>query len=271
LIERKGLNAMTLTDSVLTLTLLLAAAPSSFAQPAKPSPEATVPKPCPDCAARRKDWDSVPTHTFYLKYAIQPADMNEIVAVLRVLLPEDDKTILVPQQGAIVVRAIPEDIALVEKILADLDRPKKTWRLTYTLSEMDGEKRVGTQHYSMVVKDAQQTVMKQGNRVPIVTAASSKDVSSTTQTQFAYQDVGMTFSATLDGLQEGGARLRSDVVKTSLADEKSGFGQQDPVFRQSELKGEATLAPGKPLVLGSMDMPGTTHHLQIEALMEPLP
>ena len=263
---------MRLADSLLTVTLLLAAAPSGSAQPAtQSSSQVAAPKPCPDCAARRKDWDSQSTRTFYLKYAVQPQDMNEINAVLRLMLPQEDKTFVVPNQAALVVRAIPEDLDVALKTIDDLDRPKKSWRLTYTVSEMDGDKRVGAQHYSMVVKDGQQSVLKQGDRVPILTAAASgKDAGTTTQ--FVYQDVGMTFSATLDELHEGGARLRSDVSQTGLAQgQENANSKLDPVFRQSELKGEATLAPGKPLILGTMDIPGSAHHLQIEALMEPLP
>jgi hypothetical protein len=37
------------------------------------------------------------------------------------------------------------------------------------------------------------------------------------------------------------------------------------------LKGESLLAPGKPLMLGSVDIPGSTSHLDVEVVMEPLP
>jgi hypothetical protein len=208
---------------------------------------------------------------FYL-HGDPQRSLDEASSSIRQVLGNSHDVVMADySHNAIIVRASADDIALAKKMIDNLDHPKKSWRLTYTVSEMDGDRRVGTQHYSMIVASGQQSVLKQGDRVPIVTAASSKDVVSTTQTQFVYQDIGMSFSATLDELHEGGARLRSDVNKTGLADEKSGFGQQDPVFRSSELKGEATLALAKPLVLGTMDMPGSTHHLQIEVLMEPLP
>jgi len=68
------------------------------------------------------------------------------------------------------------------------------------------------------------------------------------------------------------AMLKSSVEDTSAAPERSEIaGVREPIVRQSTLKGESLLAPGKPLALGSMDIPGSTTHLQIEVVMEPLP
>jgi type II secretory pathway component GspD/PulD (secretin) len=235
------------------------------AEATKPAPEPPPSKACPDCAARRRDFDGLPTQAFYLKYATSANEMNEIATTLRQLLSPDDRTFVVPSQDAIVIRAIPEDLALAQKILDNLDRPKKAWRLTYTLTEIDGGKRLGSQHYSMVIADGQQATLKQGDRVPLTIASNNAG-----QNQVSYQDVGMSFDAQLNQINDG-ARLRSDVAQSSLADDKTQAAAQDPILRQSTLKSEATLIPNKPLVLGSMDMPGSTHSLQIEVLMEPLP
>jgi type II secretory pathway component GspD/PulD (secretin) len=221
-----------------------------------------------DATARGPALPPAEIQVFYL-HGDPQRSLDEASSSIRQVLGNSHDVVMADySHNAIIVRASADEIAIAKRMIDDLDHPKKSWRLTYTVSEMDGDKRVGTQHYSMMVASGQQSVLKQGDRVPILTAASGGAGSTT---QFVYQDIGMSFSATLDELHEGGARLRSDVNKTGLADEKSGFGQQDPVFRSSELKGEATLLPGKPLILGTMDMPGTTHHLQIEVLMEPLP
>lgn len=71
----------------------------------------------------------------------------------------------------------------------------------------------------------------------------------------------------VEGSAEG-LQLRSKVEQSSMADEKSGIGAQDPVIRQSRLEGVSTLAPGKPMVLGSLDIPGTTQHEEIEVVSE---
>ena len=53
-----------------------------------------------------------------------------------------------------------------------------------------------------------------------------------------------------------------------IAEEKSGLGTQDPIVRQAKLEGTSILAAGKPLILGSMDIPGTARRLDIEVLIE---
>jgi hypothetical protein len=81
----------------------------------------------------------------------------------------------------------------------------------------------------------------------------------------------MNFDATLTEMGNN-AMLKSSVEQSSVAPEKSDIaGVQEPIVRQSSLKGESLLTPGKPLVLGSMDIPGSTSHLQIEVLMDTLP
>ena len=81
----------------------------------------------------------------------------------------------------------------------------------------------------------------------------------------------MNFSATLMEMGQN-AMLKSSVDDTSVAPENSTIaGVQEPIVRQASLKGESLLAPGKPLMLGSVDIPGSTSHLDVEVVMEPLP
>ena len=87
------------------------------------------------------------------------------------------------------------------------------------------------------------------------------------QTQFTYLDVGMNFDVNLDELANG-VRLRSKVEQLGIAEQTSGVGLQDPIIRQSLLEGTSFLTVGKPLVLGSIDIPGSTRHLNIEVVME---
>jgi hypothetical protein len=66
--------------------------------------------------------------------------------------------------------------------------------------------------------------------------------------------------------------LKSSVEQSSVAPETSEVaGAHEPIIRQASLRGETFLTPGKPVALGSMDIPGSTSRLQIEVLMEPLP
>lgn len=211
--------------------------------------------------------DTRPMQTFYLNNVSQQNEANEVVVAVRNLLPPDVRVYLVPTQNAIVMRANPEELALTRKLLDDLDRPKKTYRLTYTVTETDGGKRIGVQHFAMVVVTGQRTVLKQGSKVPIATGSFSEKGGTEAQTQFTYLDIGTNFDASLDEFVNG-VRLRTKVEQLSVAEQMSGVGLQDPIIRQSSLEGTSFLTPGKPLVLGSIDVPGSTRHLDVEVVME---
>jgi type II secretory pathway component GspD/PulD (secretin) len=204
--------------------------------------------------------------TFYFNNASAQSDVNDITTAIRNIISPSAKIYPVMTQKALVMRATPEDLEMVQKMLDELDRPKKTYRLTYTISEMDGGKRIGSQHFAMVLTSGQRTVMKQGSKVPVVTGTNNKE-SGTLENVFSYLDIGMNFDATLEE-SANGVSLRTKVEQLSLAEEKSGVGAQDPVIRQTALEGTSFLVPGKPLVLGSVDIPGSTRHLDVEVVME---
>ena len=104
-------------------------------------------------------------------------------------------------------------------MLDELDHPKKTYRLTYTISEMDGGKRIGSQHFAMVLTTGQRTQMKQVRKVPVITGMNNKE-SGTMENAVSYLDIGMNFDATLEE-SANGVSLRSKVEQLSLAARRS--------------------------------------------------
>jgi hypothetical protein len=201
--------------------------------------------------------------TLYLTNLTQQSDANELVSDVRNMLP-NAKLYYVPSQGAFSIRASAEEIALAQKILADLDKTKKIYRLTYTMTERDGGKTIGVQHFSIIVASGSRTDFKQGSRVPISVATNAAPGSNA---EITYIDVGQEIDASLDGYLDG-VRLRTKVVQSSIAEDKSGVGTPDPVIRQTTLEGTSTLVQGKPLVLGSLDIPGSTRHQEVEVVSE---
>ncbi len=203
--------------------------------------------------------------TIYLTNITSPADANEIQTALRNMLPKA-KLFYVPEQSAITIRGTSEDIALARKIVSDLDRNKKIYRLTYTIAESDGGKRVAQEHFSLIVASGNKSDLKQGTKVPIITGATDA-APGTQSSQVQYEDVGLEIEASLSTYLDG-VKVLTKIAKSSVADEKSGIGVQDPVFRQTMLEGTSTLTPGKPLVLGSLDIPGSTRHQEVEVVAE---
>lgn len=218
--------------------------------------------------AGHKGSDSMPRvetyKTFYLTNITQQADLNDIQTALRNLLPYA-RLYAVPTQEAIVMRATAEDLQTAQQVIADLDRTKKLYRLTYTLTETDEGKRIGIQHYSIIIASGSKTDLKQGSKVPILALSGA----ATSSTEVTYLDVGLEIEASLDGYLDG-VRLRSRLVQSSLAEEKPGaaMSSSDPVIRQTALEGTSTLIQGKPLILGSLDLPGSTRHQEVEVVAE---
>jgi len=210
---------------------------------------------------------SAPTQVFHLKYVASQAEMNELGAMLRQDLDQDVKTFIIPAQNVIAIRGLPDDIATAAKLIDALDRPRASFRLTYTVSEFDGTRKVSSQRYAMSVQNGQPMTIKQGRRVPVSTGKYNVS-SSVSEMQMTYQDVGMTFENTPSAV-DGGANLRFDVVQSAVAGAVP-VGQ-DPVFQQTELKGTTMVPVGQATVLGSLDIPNSTRRLEVEALLEKLP
>jgi type II secretory pathway component GspD/PulD (secretin) len=199
--------------------------------------------------------------TLYITNLTQRDDANELQTDLRNMLPKS-KLYYIPAQNAISISGSSEDLQLAEKILADLDKAKKVYKLSYTITETDAGKRVSTHHFSLILASGGKTDLKQGSRVPVVTGTSESGAAAQ-NSQVQYVDVGLNIEASLDGV-----RLHTKIEQSSIADEKSSVGIQDPVIRQTSLEGMSILSLGKPLVLGTLDIPGTTHQEEIEVVSE---
>jgi type II secretory pathway component GspD/PulD (secretin) len=193
-------------------------------------------------------------------------DANEILVAVRNMADPSTKIYLVASQNAIVVRTYPEAIAQIETLVRALDHPHKTYRLTYTIAESDAGKRVGIEHFSIVAIDGQQTTLKQGDKIPVATGSFSTE-NSAAQTQFTYLDVGMNFDATVSSYG-GGVYLKTKVEQSSVGPSNTIAGVAEPVVRQSVLQGTTALVLGKPFMLGSIDVPASTRHLDIDVTVE---
>ena len=202
--------------------------------------------------------------TIHLTHVTAQRDLNDVQTALRNMLPTPG-IYAVQTQNAIAIRGTADDIETAKRLIAELDRPRKAYKVTYTFTETDNGKTVGLHHLTVLVVAGEKTVAKHGNRVPIVTGMFDKE-NAAQNSQVQYLDVGLNIEASLDG-----DRLRSKVEETSVSEEKSGIGSQDPIVQQTALEATSDVAPGRSFVLGSLDIPGTTRHEQIEAAVEDVP
>ena len=201
--------------------------------------------------------------TFFLNNTSEQNDLNDIQTDLRNVLPKA-KIYGIQTQNAITIRATAEDMKTAQKMIADLDQPRKLYRLTYTITDIDGGKRVGSQQFVILAASGQKSTFKQGSRVPIVIGTTDGQPQNT---QVQYQDVGLSIEARVSGSPDG-LDLQTKIEQSSLAEEKSAAAPLDPVVHQTALNETSELAQGKPLVLGSLDLPGTTRRQEIEVVAE---
>jgi hypothetical protein len=148
-----------------------------------------------------------------------------------------------------------------------------TYRLTYTITVKDAGKRTGVQYYSMTISaPTNRGTMKLGEKIPVATGSYSADGKATgAQTQFTYLDVGLNISATLTE-EPNGVQIVSKVEQSSVAPVPAKILDiSEPIIRQMVLENTSVVAPGKSVIIGSLDIPDTTRHSDIEVTVEQLP
>jgi type II secretory pathway component GspD/PulD (secretin) len=206
------------------------------------------------------------TRIVYLTNVSTPNDANEILVAVRNMFDPSLKVYLLPSQNAVVLGTYPEMLNKIETFIHTLDKPHKTYRVTYTIAESDAGKRVGIEHFSLIAQDGQDTSLKQGDKIPVATGSFSTE-NSASQTQFTYLDVGMNFDVTVNTYGSG-VMIKSKVEQSSVGASNTIAGVTEPVVRQSVLRGDSAVSLNKPLMLGSIDVPSSTRHLDIDVTVE---
>jgi general secretion pathway protein D len=77
----------------------------------------------PDQLQKRRDYEEESMRTFYLANTVTPQDLTEIVTGLRQLF-DVKRIVQLNSQNAIIVRATPDVLALVDKVVQDVDKAK---------------------------------------------------------------------------------------------------------------------------------------------------
>lgn len=203
--------------------------------------------------------------TYHLSNSQSQSDANEALIALRNVLDPSIHIYLVASTNIIVLAAPAQQQQIAQNLLAKLDIPKPTYRLIYTLTEFEDGKRIGTQHYTLTAAEGQRVTLKQGSKVPVLTGGSSAG----SVPQFQYLDVGMNFSVEADAAG-GGVVLKSKVEQSSVPEDKTISGINEPVIRQAVLEGSALVPFGRPFILGSMDVLGSSRHIDVEVVAEPI-
>jgi type II secretory pathway component GspD/PulD (secretin) len=197
--------------------------------------------------------------TFYLSQDISQQEFTEVQTVLRNELP-GARINGIPEQSTIAICGTTAELDLAQKIVSDLDQAPSSsgsWRLTYTFTSGPVSHTA-----TFTVASGEDGVLKQGKRVPIVTGTSNGS------DQYQYVDIGIGISARVEN--SGGAlRLKTKVEQSELTGQKAGANPADPVIFQTVLDTVSLLHPGKPQVLGTLNLPDGEQQVSVTA--EPVP
>jgi hypothetical protein len=145
---------------------------------------------------------------------------------------------------------------------------RETYRLEYTITEMEDGKKLNARSYSVMCEDRgspTRGVLKVGSRVPVVSA---RDSPNALQAQFQYLDVGMNIDARLDVTASGDLTLQSDVDMSSVAngDRPTQVDGNPPVIRQLRVSSFNAITVGKPVVISTADDVASHRQFQIQVV-----
>ncbi len=92
-----------------------------------------------DTPAKRKELEQNIIKTFYLSNLSQPTELQDVVNTLRTIL-EVSRITQMPSQGAIIVRGTPDQVALAEKLIGDLDKARSEVIVEVAVMQVQREK-----------------------------------------------------------------------------------------------------------------------------------
>ena len=133
-----------------------------------------------DTPAKRKELEQSVIRTFYLNNLSQPNELQDLVNILRTLL-DTQRLQQFPSQQAIVVRGTPDQIAMAQKLIEDLDKSKPEVVVEVAIMQVTRDKlrNLGINPPTSVTVGLQQSNASSGT-TSTVTGASGNTASATT-------------------------------------------------------------------------------------------
>lgn len=144
--------------------------------------------------------------------------------------------------------------ALSEEATPRPERARSTFRIDYSLFELEGGKRVNERAYTLTVNEGRDAQLRTGSRVPV--AVGEKGIQ--------YQDVGLKIGGRVME-RDGDLTLDTEFEMSTLAQpEQAAEGRGNPVLRTVTQSVSTRPALGKPAVVSSLDDLGSRKRLQLE-------
>ncbi len=141
-------------------------------------------------------------------------------------------------------------------------KPTDSYKVEFTLKEMENGKSINSRSYLMLVradaipKFTDTKRLRVGSRVPVSTGVGNA---------IQYQDVGMNIDCRILPLGNGNVVIDTNWVYNSIVSEQgASHDALPPVFREVRNSVEAVVPLSKPTVISEMDDVASTHHYVFE-------
>jgi general secretion pathway protein D len=146
-----------------------------------------------DTPAKRKELEQNVIKTFYLSNLSQPTELQDVVNAMRTIL-EVSRIQQLPSQGAIVVRGTPDQAALAQKLVDDLDKAKPEVLIDIAVMQVSRDK----SHTLGINPPTSVSVMLQPNVSTSSTSSSSSSSSSSSTSSTTPTGINLNTLANLN-------------------------------------------------------------------------
>jgi hypothetical protein len=134
-----------------------------------------------------------------------------------------------------------------------------TYRLDFTLSEMENQKTINTRNYFLMAQSGIKSSLKMGKKVPLETGATGNQI------QIQYLDIGANIDCKVQEIQQGLLLDLAADFSNIAADQTKGPGLvNDPVISRIGTELKTMIIPGKPAVISRLDDPSSMRTFQLE-------
>lgn len=212
----------------------------------------------PDSQAKRREFEQQIVKSYYLPNVATVTDMQDVVNAIRTIL-EVQRIQQMPAYQTITVRATPDQMALVDKIVDDLNHAKQKiggqYRLEFKITEGNEDKK-NARTYAVVVERGEVGKLRLGQKVPILIKEGER----------TYTDVGKSIDCGVRSETEHSVTLKLAVEFSDIpTDETARSAHGDPVIQRVSVETYVTVELGTPTVVGTFQDPVSKHSFQIEA------
>ena len=144
----------------------------------------------------------------------------------------------------------------------DSREPGHSYRLDFTISELEDGKKINSRQYSINLNSGEANEIKIGTRVPVEAK----------QGEFQYLDVGTSIWCRLRDSTDVAwlandvmLQVRSDLSNFAIPDQQAQ--NMRPIIRQVKIDSSAIATVGKQMVVGSADDPNSKRQFQVEVMV----